>query len=149
MNSDFLSKIDQDPKLASIFEDEGMANFIAIMQRDPAAAIKMYQSHPRFKDYMSAMQKLTGMIGDQIESSSTSGPPAEPSHVSSKFQIIKDPQIEKEDAVKKAAAQLEDPFEQNLVMKVLEDPGVRSILQDGEVQNLLLEMKTNPNVTPK
>ncbi|KAJ3363128.1 hypothetical protein GGF32_004698 [Allomyces javanicus] len=132
LTPDLLAGIDQDRKLASVFDDAEFGRFLTAMQRDPAATLKAYRTHPRAQQFMAAMQQITGMMGTQLDQLANRAPPAAPAAPT--------------------AADLTEGLpehERKIVDAVRRDPRLQVALRDPGVQQLMHDLRTRPGAVPR
>ncbi|KNE64082.1 hypothetical protein AMAG_09140 [Allomyces macrogynus ATCC 38327] len=131
LTPDLLAGIDQDPSLASTFDDPEFGRVLTAMQRDPAATMNAYRTHPRAQQFMAAMQKVTGMMGTQLDQLANRAPPP---------------------AAPTTAADLTEGLpehERKIVDAVRKDPRLQDALRDPGVQQLMQDLRTRPGAVPR
>ncbi|KNE59394.1 hypothetical protein AMAG_03677 [Allomyces macrogynus ATCC 38327] len=130
LTPDLLAGIEQDRTLASIFDDAEFGRFLTAMQRDPAATLNAYRTHPRAQQFMTAMQKVTGMMGTQLDQLANRTPAT----------------------ASAAAADLTEGLpehERKLVDAVRKDPRLQDALRHPGVQQLMHDLRTRPGSVPR
>ncbi|KAJ3375974.1 hypothetical protein GGF31_000040 [Allomyces arbusculus] len=130
LTPDLLTGIDQDRTLASVFDDAEFGQFLTAMQRNPAATLDAYRSHPRAQQFMAAMQKVTGMMGTQLDQLANRTPAD----------------------TAPAATDLTEGLpehERKIVDAVRKDPRLQDALRDPGVQQLMHDLRTRPGEVPR
>lgn len=120
MTPDFLDQIDKSPILQKAFQSPQFIQLMSEMGKDPVSTFKKCES--QYPQYLEALKEFAGLLGKAFEHKA-------------------DEKERKE--LEENMAQL-NPFEQDLVKKVMSNPELQNALRNPRMQQLLVQLQNNP-----
>ncbi|KAJ3267470.1 hypothetical protein HDV01_005159 [Terramyces sp. JEL0728] len=120
MTPAFLEQIDKSPLLQKAFQNPEFLQLMSQMGKDPERTFKKCESE--YPQYLDALKEFAGLLGQAFEQKAGEQERAE---------------------LEQNMAQL-NPFEQDLVKKVMSNPELQNALRNPKMQELLMQLQTNP-----
>ncbi|KAJ3317976.1 hypothetical protein HDV06_001008 [Boothiomyces sp. JEL0866] len=120
MTPEFLDRIDKSPVLQKAFQSPQFLQLMSEMSKDPISTFKKCEN--KFPQYLEALKEFAGLLGSAFEQ-----------------KAEEKERLELEENMAKL-----NPFEQDLVKKVMSNTELQNALKNPKMQHLLMQLQTNP-----